>query len=72
MLKKPEAFVLFEDFGDSALLFDLFFSIDNSFKANIVKSDIRFQVFDKLKELDIEIPFPQRTITIKNNPEPSK
>ena len=72
VLKKPEAFVLFEDFGDSALMFDLFFSIDNSFKANVVKSDIRFQVFDKLKELDIEIPFPQRTITIKNNLEPSK
>jgi small-conductance mechanosensitive channel len=63
---------LFEDFGDSALMFDLFFSIDNSFKANVVKSDIRFQVFDKLKELEIEIPFPQRTITIKNNPELSK
>ena len=67
VLKRPEPFLLFEDYGDSALMFQLFFSMNKSFEANIVKSDLRFQIFEKLKELNIEIPFPQRVVTIKNN-----
>ena len=54
--------------GDSALKFELFFSMNRSFEANFVKSDLRYKIFEKLKELDIEIPFPQRVVTHKNNP----
>lgn len=68
ILKYPEPVLLFEDYGDSALMFQLFFSMNKSFEANIVKSDLRYQIFDKLKELNIEIPFPQRVVTLKNNP----
>tara|TARA_A100001015_G_scaffold24921_1_gene28017 strand:+ start:1369 stop:2208 length:840 start_codon:yes stop_codon:yes gene_type:complete len=68
VLTKPEPFLLFEDYGDSALMFQLFFSMNNSFEANLVKSDLRFQIFEKLKALNIEIPFPQRVVTFKNNP----
>ncbi|MEK9609214.1 MAG: mechanosensitive ion channel domain-containing protein [Flavobacteriaceae bacterium] len=68
VLTKPEPFLLFEDYGDSALMFKLFFSMNNSFEANLVKSDLRFQIFEKLKALNIEIPFPQRVVTLKNNP----
>ena len=68
VLKQPAPFVLFDDYGDSALMFQLFFSMNNSFEANLVKSDLRFQIFEKLKALNIEIPFPQRVVTFKNNP----
>ena len=67
ILKTPEPFLLFEDYGDSALMFQLFFSMNKSFEANIVKSDLRFKIFERLKALNIEIPFPQRVVTFKNN-----
>ena len=67
ILKKPQPFLLFEDFGESALMFQLFFSMNKSFEANIVKSDLRFKIFEKLKAVNIEIPFPQRVVTLKNN-----
>ena len=67
LLKNPEPFLLFDDYGDSALMFQLFFSMNISFEANVVKSDLRFKIFEKLKELNIEIPFPQRVVTFKNN-----
>ncbi len=63
VLKQLEPFVLFEDFGDSALQFQLYFSIKESFVANLVKSDLRFSIFKAFKEHNIDIPFPQRTIS---------
>jgi small-conductance mechanosensitive channel len=69
ILKNPEPFLLFEDYGDSALMFQLFFSMNKSFESNIVKSDLRYQIFERLKALNIEIPFPQRVVTLKNNPQ---
>lgn len=73
VLKNPPPFLLFEDFGDSALMFQLFFSMNKSFEANIVKSDLRFKIFERLKALSIEIPFPQRVVTFKNDiPKPNE
>ena len=67
VLKNPAPFLLFEDFGDSALMFQLFFSMNKSFEANIVKSDLRFKIFERLKVLNIEIPFPQRDVHVHTN-----
>jgi len=67
VLKNPEPFLLFEDYGDSALMFQLIFSMNISFEANLVKSDLRYKIFERLKVLNIEIPFPQRVVTFKNN-----
>lgn len=72
VLKNPAPFLLFEDYGESALMFQLFFSMNKSFESNIIKSDLRFQIFEKLKELNIEIPFPQRVVTFKNYPPETK
>ena len=67
ILKYPEPILLFEEYGDSALKFQLFFSMNKSFEANFVKSDLRYRIFEKLNELGIKIPFPQREVTLKNN-----
>jgi len=67
ILKRPEPFLIFEDLGDSAVMFQLIFSMNKSFEANIVKSDLRFKIFEKLKAINIEIPFPQRVVTLKND-----
>ena len=65
--KEIKPFVLFEDFGDNALKFTLVFSMSNSFNLHKVKSDLRFSMNKFFKDNNIEIPFPQRTISIVNS-----
>ena len=62
ILKKPEPFVLFENFGDSALLFGLHFYISDSFVDPKVKSELRFKINNKFRLNNITIPFPQRDV----------
>jgi len=62
VLKSPKPFVLFEDFGDSALIFKLCFYLDDSFSDPGIKSDIRFTVDQLFRENGIRIPFPQRDV----------
>ena len=68
VLSDPAPFVLFDDFGESALIFKLYVSVDSSFSANLVKSDLRFSIFQVFEKERIEIPFPQRTLTFTNSP----
>lgn len=67
VLKKPLPTVLFNDFGDNALLFELLIPINRSFESNIVKSDIRFAIDKAFRENNIEIPFPQRVVHLPKN-----
>jgi len=64
ILKEPEPLVLFMDFGDSALNFKLIFTMNDSFQASIPKSEIRFEIDRLFKEHNINIPFPQREVTL--------
>jgi len=64
VLKKPKPFVLFDDFGDSALLFSLNYYITDSFSDPKRKSDMRYSIDKKFRESNISIPFPQRDIHI--------
>jgi small-conductance mechanosensitive channel len=68
ILENPKPFVIFEDFGDNALNFQLFFALKSSFESNIVKSELRYSIFSAFKKEKIEIPFPQRTISFLNPP----
>lgn len=71
ILKKPEPFVLFEDFGDSALLFALHFYVSDSFVDPKVKSELRFKINNMFRLNNITIPFPQRDVHMFY-PEPKK
>ena len=62
ILKAPKPFVLFEDFGDSALIFSLNFYITDSFSDPKIKSAIRYSIDAKFRENNISIPFPQRDV----------
>lgn len=62
ILKKPAPFVLFEDFGDSALIFSIYFFISDSFIDPGIKSDIRFKIDQLFRENGVTIPFPQRDV----------
>jgi len=68
VLDNPSPFVLFKDFGDSALIFQLYISLNSSFSANIVKCDLRYAIFEAFASNGIEIPFPQRSVTFVNSP----
>ncbi len=62
----PPPFVYFTDFGDSSLNFSLFFWMDDAFWVEKIRSDLRFEINDKFKEFNIEIPFPQRDLHIRS------
>lgn len=68
VLKEPEVFVRFEDFGDSALIFSIYFYSDEVFRIEQVKSDLRVKIFKALTTKGIEIPFPQRVVHFKQQP----
>jgi potassium efflux system protein len=71
VLKYPKSDVLFSDFGDSALIFNLrvWTYIDNMLK---VETDIRFEINRLFNERKIEIAFPQRDLHIRSYPDDSK
>jgi small-conductance mechanosensitive channel len=62
IVKKPVPFVLFEDFGDSALVFSLHFFVTDSFVDPKIKSQLRFKIDHKFRLNRISIPFPQRDV----------
>jgi len=59
-------FVRFVDFGDSALLFDVFFWSSDIFPVENTKSDIRYLIDKRFREAGVTIPFPQRDLHIKS------
>jgi len=64
VLKTPNPFVLFKDFGDNALLFYLYFwvNIDTMTQRLLIESNIRFRIDDLFREDGIVIAFPQRDV----------
>lgn len=62
IVKKPEPFVLFDDFGDSSLVFLLNFFVTDSFVDPKIKSQLRFKIDEKFRLNNITIPFPQRDV----------
>ncbi len=64
VLKDPEPLVLFEDFGDSSLVFAMYFWVEFNDRTNAlqVASDLRIMIDKRLHELGIGIPFPQRDL----------
>jgi small-conductance mechanosensitive channel len=67
-LKSPKPFVLFEDFGDSALVFSINFYLNDSFMDPKIKSEMRFRIDKLFRKNNISIPFPQRDVHIYQNP----
>lgn len=68
VLKTPPPKVLFNNFGDSSLELTLVFTMNRSFEANAVKSDLRFNILARFRKEGIEIPFPQRVVTMQALP----
>jgi small-conductance mechanosensitive channel len=67
ILTFPEPKVLFTDFADSSLNFRLIFTLNDSFQARFVQSDVRFEIDKKFRENGVTIPFPQRDVHVFQN-----
>lgn len=67
ILKNPKPFVLFQDFGDSALIFSVKFFIPDSFSEPRIASAVRFAIDKKFRENGVVIPFPQRDVHLYQN-----
>lgn len=61
ILDDPEPEYVFEDFGDSALIFDVYFwcYVMGQKTMRSIRSDLRITMASKFKEQDIVIAFPQ-------------
>ncbi|PQB03835.1 mechanosensitive ion channel family protein [Aureitalea marina] len=64
----PTPMVLFEDFGDSALIFTVYYFVEDSFITPRTGSNIRFRIDELFREHDIKIPFPQRDVHLFQPP----
>ncbi len=64
VLKDPAPIVVFEDFGDSALIFDAYFWADvgGERELRVIRSEIRMRIDGLFHENDIVIAFPQRDV----------
>jgi small-conductance mechanosensitive channel len=67
--KEPAPFAIFEDFGDSALIFQLYFWLElkGSTNSMIVTSDLRLIIEKRLMEHGIEVPFPKRAVHLSTD-----
>lgn len=66
LLPEPEPAVIFDDFGDNALAFEVFFWINAAVERDLraIRSNIRFRIEELFRENEVVISFPQRDVHI--------
>ncbi|SVC33573.1 uncharacterized protein METZ01_LOCUS286427, partial [marine metagenome] len=64
--KNPKPRLRFRSFGDSGLILQLLFWIDKPADRGRITDEINSAIYKRFMEEKIEIPYPQRTIHIKN------
>jgi small-conductance mechanosensitive channel len=69
----PEPVVLFLDFGESSLNFELRCYVENIDHRLRVTSDLNFAIDKAFRQQGIEIPFPQRDVHVRSSilPQPA-
>ena len=67
VLKKPEPYVLFQDFGSSSLDFELRGYSSNIWNGWVIPSELRFEINRRFIEEGIEIPFSQVVVHNAND-----
>ena len=63
---RPPPFVMFKDFADSALIFELRCYLYDIGQIIIVSTDLRFAIDKAFREHGIQIPFPQHDLHLKD------
>lgn len=62
ILSTKEPFVRLQEFGDSSLVFTIYFWSEEVFRAPQIKSELREVILENFRKSNIEIPFPQRVL----------
>ena len=70
VMRRPEPYVWFTEFGESSLNFELYVWTEDPNNRFAIKSQINFEINRLFKEKAIKIPFPQRDIHFKSNDVP--
>jgi small-conductance mechanosensitive channel len=71
VLKEPKPDVLFSEFGDSALVFNLrIWTQEFINRPGVLKSQLYYAIFEKFAQNGVQIPFPQRDIHLKSTETP--
>ncbi len=62
--QSPEPVILFDNFGDDALIFRILYwvEISNTLNPFVIDSDLRYKIYEMLNAENITIAFPQRDI----------
>jgi small-conductance mechanosensitive channel len=68
VMKDPAPLVLFKNFGDSSLDFEMAVWLDSPEREPLIMSELRFEIDRVFRQRDIEIPFPQREVRIRREP----
>lgn len=66
VLREPAPRVIFREFGDSALKFELWVWTDAIERRVFIKSSLNFKIDYYFRQHNISIPFPQRELWIRN------
>ncbi len=70
LLADPEPFVRFiPGFGDSSLDFTLICQVREFVDQYLAQHELRKRIFKRLKAENMEIPFPQRTVYLREEKE---
>jgi small-conductance mechanosensitive channel len=69
IVKSPIPQVVFSEFGDSALNFEVRGWINSPWERRMIESDIRFRIDKVFRKNNIKIPFPQRELYLHNSTE---
>jgi small-conductance mechanosensitive channel len=65
--KTYQPVIRFTDFGDFSINFILYFRVKTIYDRAFIKSEMLKNVYKRLDETGIQIPFPQRVVTINKN-----
>jgi small-conductance mechanosensitive channel len=68
VMSDPAPVVRFQNFGNSSLDFTLLCHTTNVTSRVSIASDLRYRIFERFRKEEIEIPFPQQDIHIKDLP----
>ena len=67
VLKHPPPDVLFREFGDNALVFNLrVWTYEYTDRPNVLRSQLYYAIFKKFDDNNIQIPYPQRFLHMKS------
>jgi small-conductance mechanosensitive channel len=66
VLKDPKADILFDQYGESSLIFNLrVWTREYTNRPGVLKSQLYYAIFRKFREEGVEIPYPQRDVHLK-------